>query len=143
MAPFVYLARWDPRRIAVIAVLIAAAAVWAWLEADEAADALRFAAGSGAGLVLAGLIRIGDDAIAGRLTADVRDSLARTVMVGGAAIVPAALVLARGIDLGDDLGVLLAGAAAGMCAGLAALYPLPGGVSATPDARDRRRTPPR
>lgn len=121
-----------------IAVLIAAATAWAWLEADEAADALRFAAGCGAGLMLSGLVRIGDDAIAGRLTADVRDSLARTVTVAGAAIVPAALVLARGIDLGDDLAVMLAGCAAGMFAGVGALYPLPGAISA-PNVRGRSR----
>ena len=119
-----------------IAILIAGAAAWGWHEADEAADGLRFAAGAGAGLMLAGLMRIGDDAIAGRLAADVRDSLARTITIAGAAIVPGALVLARGIDLGDDLGVLLAGAAAGMFAGVAALYPLPGAVAG---ARGRSR----
>lgn len=133
---FVNLRRGDPRRIVVVAILIAGAAAWAWHQADEAADVLRFAAGSGAGLMLAGLMRIGDDAIAGRLAADVRDSLARTITIAGAAIVPGALLLARGIDLGDDLGVLLAGAAAGMFAGVAALYPLPGAVA---DARGRSR----
>ena len=117
--------RTDPRRIAVLALMIGGAVVYAWLRsADGAGDVLRFLAGAGAGLALAGLTRAGDRGLAGTMSYRRRVALARKLVVFGAATGAACIIPLRGLDLDATLEVVLAGAFAGFFAGVGVLYPL-------------------
>ena len=119
-----YLRRGDPLRIAVLVVLIGSAAAWAWSRADDGStDLLRFVAGTGAGLVLAGLARTADGGLARRVPFGRREEIAGIAVIAVAAMAPIVLLVGRGLDL-EDLDVALLGAAAGFLAGVGALYPI-------------------
>jgi hypothetical protein len=120
----VRLDRGGPRRLAVLAALLVVAAVWAWRAADEGSDALRFIAGAGIGLIVAGVMRFGDGMLARRADSSVRTRLSGIAMFAGPVLgVAAAGVLARA-GVPGDVEVFAAGAFGGVIAGVGVLYPI-------------------
>jgi hypothetical protein len=118
------LERGDPRRVALLLVFVAAAAIWGWRQADDANDALGFVAGAGIGLILAALMRWGDGRLARRADFATRTRLAAIALIVGPVVgVAAAGVLLRASGL-EELAVLLAGAVGGLIAGVGVLYPM-------------------
>jgi hypothetical protein len=118
--------RGDPRRIAFLALLVIAAAAWAWHRRDDGgADVLRFVAGVGAGSMLAAAIRSADGVLARHWEVGQRSRVSAAGAAAGPVIgVLAAAVLARSGALEGHGDVLLAGGFAGVLLGVGVLYPI-------------------
>lgn len=118
--------RRDPKRIALLALLVIAATAWAWHRShDGGVDVLRFIGGVAAGALLAAAIRSADGVLGRHRDFGARSRLsAAAVAVGPVIGVLAAALLARSGTGGGNAEVLFAGGFAGLLLGVAVLYPI-------------------
>jgi hypothetical protein len=121
----VRLDRGDPRRVLLVAALVGAAAIWGYRQADDDDDALRFIAGIGMGLTVAGLMRWADGTLARHAGRGIRSRLSGLALILGPLVgVLAAGVLARTSGPGANVEVFMAGTFAAFIATVGVLYPI-------------------